>query len=164
MDLLGPEQMARPVLAVEKYVSEARPPGIAMCSAMTKSELAESSDDESSDETGLSWSGASGTSSIAATAAVVKSVGDDWPPGIAKCSATQNVGVPVPQDVKEFLEVVRPPPRGPLAPLEEAELRRCTAVRKPRDGVARGSFVVTSNLSWGLMRCQKEKEKKERDG
>ena len=54
---------------------------------MTESELAESSDEKSSDETGPPWSRASGTSSIAATAAVSKSVDEVRPPGIAKYSA-----------------------------------------------------------------------------
>ena len=59
-------------VAVEKSAGEARPPGIAeYCAehcAMTKSELAEHPDEESSVEAGPSWSRASGTASTAATA------------------------------------------------------------------------------------------------
>ena len=60
-------------------------------------ELAESSDEDfPSDEVeaGSPWSTASGTTSIAATAAVAKSVGEVRPPQITECTATQNVNVP----------------------------------------------------------------------
>ena len=77
---------------------------------------------ESSDEAGSPWSRAS-TSRTAATAAVGMSAGEAQPPGFAKCTATQNVDVPVPQAVKEILEVVKPAPRGALTPCQLAELR-----------------------------------------
>ena len=83
------------VRAVTKTVGEARPPEFVEHSATSESELADSSDEESSGETGPLWSRASGTSSTAPTATVAKSVDDDQPPGIAKCNATQNVGVAV---------------------------------------------------------------------
>ena len=53
---------------------EDRPPRIAKYSALITSKLAVSSDEESSDGTGPPWSGASGTSSTAATATVAKHV------------------------------------------------------------------------------------------
>ena len=56
-------------------------------SATTESELAVSSDEESSDENGPPWSRASGTPCMAEVAAVAKSVVGDRPPGIAKFSA-----------------------------------------------------------------------------
>ena len=79
-----------------------------MCSGMSgsESELAESSDEESSDEAGPLWSRASVPSSTAGTAAVAKPVDEDRPPGIAKCRATGN-----------NLEV------SALTPLEQEELR-----------------------------------------
>ena len=72
--------------AVVKPDGETPPPGFAKFSATSESELAEFSDDESSDEAGPSWSRASGTTSTAA-AAVTKSVGEAWPPGIGKYRA-----------------------------------------------------------------------------
>ena len=68
---------------IAKTVGEARHPGIAKFCATTESELA-----ESSGEAGSSWSSASDMTSTAATA-VTKSGGDALPPGVAKCSATQ---------------------------------------------------------------------------
>ena len=50
--------------------------------------------------------------STAATAAVAKSVGEDRSPGIAKCSATQNVDEPLPHVVKEIFEVIKDVPQG----------------------------------------------------
>ena len=41
----------------------------------------------------------------------LKSVGGAWPPGITKCSATQNVDVPVPHVVKEILDVIKDVPQ-----------------------------------------------------
>ena len=62
---------------------EARPHGIAMQSATTKPELA-----ESSGEAGSPWSRAGGTTSTDATAAVANSADVAQPPGFAKHSAT----------------------------------------------------------------------------
>ena len=75
--------------AVVKSAGEAGPREFVMWSDMSESEseLAESSDEESSHETGPLWP-TSCTSSTAATATVAESVGEDRPPGFAKCSAT----------------------------------------------------------------------------
>ena len=76
------------VTAVAKSAGEARPPGIAECCVMTKSELAESPGGESSDEAGPLWSGAIGTSSTAATATFAESVGEARPPGLQSAVPT----------------------------------------------------------------------------
>ena len=88
-----------------KCVDEPRPLGKAKCSAMTESELTDSSDEESSDETGPPLSRASGTTSVAARGADTKSVDEDRPPGSQSA---------VPQEI---------PSVSPLTPLEQAELR-----------------------------------------
>ena len=95
-----------PMLQVAKKAGEARPPGIAMHSARTESEsdLAESSDEESSDP---GCARPSGTTSAIVTAAA-KSVGEDRPPEIAKCSATQSA-VPRPVPTNEILELLGTP-------------------------------------------------------
>ena len=72
--------------AVGMSVGEVRPPCFMMYSAMTKSELAESSVEESGGA-GPSGSRAHGTTSADDTA-VVKFVGQAWPPGFAKYAAT----------------------------------------------------------------------------
>ena len=73
--------------AAAKSVGEDRPPGTARFSAASESKLA-----QSSDEAGSSWTRANGTTSATLEA---KYADEARPHGIAKCSATQNVGVTV---------------------------------------------------------------------
>ena len=81
--------------------------------AEIKREREKESDEESSDEAEPGCARPSGTTNAVGTSAA-KSVGEDRPPEIANCNATQSA-VPRPVPMDEILELLRTP-REPQLP------------------------------------------------